>query len=85
MVREQVKQVRQAAGLQSQEAARQIAAAIRRISVLANGSVRIEVEDLLTQCDNLAYAPDSGRAEPLDGELHRRAVQVVQAVAKDMS
>ncbi len=85
VVREQVEQVRQAAGLPRQEAAGQISAALRKVAAHANGAVRGEVDNLLTQCDNLAYAPVGGGAEPIDGELHRRALQVAQAMAKDES
>lgn len=85
IVREQVEQIRQAAGLPHQEAARQIAAALRRMAAQADGAVRGEVEDLLTQCDNLAYAPDGGGDKPFDGELYRRTVQVAQAMVKDVS
>jgi len=85
LVKEQLRQITQAGRLPRYEAARQIAAAMRRMTTQANGQLRGEVEHLLMECDNLAYAPDGDTGEPLDQTLYERAIKVAEGVAKEAS
>jgi hypothetical protein len=85
LVKEQLRQITQAGRLPRYEAARQIAAAMRRMTTQANGQLRGEVEHLLMECDNLAYAPDGDTREPLDQTLYERAIKVAEGVAKEVS
>ncbi len=85
LVKEQLRQITQARRLPRYEAARQIAAAMRRMTTQANGQLRGEVEHLLMECDNLAYAPDGDTREPLDQTLYERAIKVAEGVAKEVS
>ena len=85
LVKEQLKQITQAGQLPRNEAARQIASAMRKMTAQANGQLRGEVDHLLVECDNLAYAPDGDRVEPLDQSLYERAIKVAEAVAKEAS
>ncbi len=85
LVKEQLKQITQAGKLPRNDAARQIAAAMRKMTAQANGQLRGEVDHLLVECDNLAYAPHDDRVEPLDQSLYERAIKVAEAVAKEAS
>jgi len=85
LVKEQLRQITQAGRLPRYEAARQIAAAMRRMTTQANGQLCGEVEHLLMECDNLAYAPDGDTREPLDQTLYERAIKVAEGVAKEVS
>jgi hypothetical protein len=85
LVKEQLRQITQAGKLPGNEAARQIAGAMRKMTAQANGQLRGEVDHLLVECDNLAYAPDGDRVEPLDQTLYERAIKVAEAVAKETS
>ena len=85
LVKEQLRQIAQAGKLPRNEAARQIAAAMRRMVMQANGQVRGEVDHLLVEFDNLAYAPDGGTVEPMDQALYQHAVEVAEAIAKEAS
>ncbi len=85
LVKEQLRQITQAGKLPGNEAARQIAGAMRKMTAQANGQLRGEVDHLLVECDNLAYAPDGNRVEPLDQTLYERAIKVAEAVAKETS
>jgi hypothetical protein len=85
LVKEQLRQITQAGRLPRYEAARQIAAAMRRMTTQANGQLRGEVEHLLMECDNLAYAPDGDTREPLDQTLYEHAIKVAEGVAKEVS
>ncbi len=85
LVKEQLRQITQAGKLPRNEAARQIAAAMRRMTTQANGQLRSEVDHLLMECDNLAYAPDADTVEPLDQTLYERAIKVAEGVAKEAS
>jgi len=85
LVKEQLRQITQARKLPRNEAARQIAAAMRRMTTQANGPLSGEVEHLLMECDNLAYAPDGVTVEPLDQTLYERAIKVAEGVAKEAS
>ena len=80
--RERVQEVARAAGLPRQEAASQIATAMRAMATQVNGPMAREVEDFLRRCDDLAYAPDTGNAEPIDRELHHHAMELARAMAK---
>ncbi len=85
LVKEQLRQITQAGKLPRNEAARKIAQAMRRMTTQANGQLRGEVEHLLMECDNLAYAPDGDTVEPLDQTLYERAIKVAEGVAKEAS
>ncbi len=83
LVKEQVRQITQAGKLPRTEAARQIAAAVRKMTTQANGQLRGKVDQLLLACDNLAYAPDGHTPESLDEKLFERAIKVAEAVQKE--
>ncbi len=85
LVKEQLKQIHRAGKLPRNEAARQIATAMRKITADVNGQLRGEMENLLVECDNLSYAPAGDEGRALDQSLYERAVKVAEAAVKESS
>lgn len=83
LIKRQVSQIARAQGLPCHEAASEIAAAMRRMAVQANGEMRGEIENLVAECDSLAYAPDGDKEAPIDQTLFQRALTVARAIAKE--
>jgi hypothetical protein len=57
-----------------------VARALRRMAATASVLPRDEYDALLVECDNLAYAPNTGSIGPLDPRLRTRALAVADAI-----
>lgn len=82
-IKQDVQQIHEAVKLPSHEAAGQIAAALRRLAPRAAGERRSEIDQLLAECDTVAFAPASTPSVPLDGSLHVRAVAQARAILEE--
>ena len=84
LMRQQVKQVVRAAALPRQQAASQIATALRRIEVHAASERRCQIDQLVAECDVLTYARDDGSvSQTIEGRLCEQAASVARAVADE--
>jgi hypothetical protein len=77
----QITAITQAAKLPQQEAATRIAAALRRIMVHATGHRRAELDELLSQCDALAFARTVETDGSIDPQLCEQASELARAIA----
>ncbi len=84
-VRADVKVICRAVTLPRQEAAGQIAVALRRLASRAGVESRDQIDRLLAECDAVAYAPVADGSATLDGSICQRASAVARAVKKEVS
>lgn len=84
-IKQDIQSIHSAARLPRQEAAAQIATALRRLSSQSAGERRDQIDRLLAECDAVAYAPVGTDTQPLDGTLHQSASELAKAVMKEAS
>lgn len=79
----QLGHIQQALREPRQNAAREIGAACRRLIPYAADGERPEIDALIGECDALAFAPAGAPEQRIDEQLHRRAVELAQRIAKE--
>lgn len=84
LLKDQLKQIVQAAKFPRQKAASQIAAALRQIASCANGDGRVQIDRLLAECDVLAYAPDADASATIDAGLRDRAITLARTIVDEV-
>ena len=82
LLKEQAKKISQASRFPRQQAAGQIAAALRQIEAHTDGDERGQIDRLLAECDVLAYAPNADGTQQIDAGLHERAMSMAQMIAQ---
>lgn len=82
LLKEQAKQISQASRFPRQQAAGQIAAALRQIEAHTDGDERGQIDRLLAECDVLAYAPNADGTQQIDAGLHERAMSMARMIAQ---
>lgn len=80
MVRAQLRHITHASRLPNQDAAGQIASALRLLSPLASGTERNEIDRIVAQCDVLVYARNDDGQSGIDRDMHDRAIQMARKV-----
>ena len=80
VARDQVRCIRRAARLPRQEAARQIAAALRRLAPMTQAGHRADIDRLVAACDVLAYARGEEDAPAFDQDMHANAMKIAHKV-----
>ena len=83
LIQAQLKLIARASNLPRQQAAGQIAAALRQLAPHANGSQRGQIDHLLSECDVLTFDRDADASDTIDQALHEQAVTVARTVAKE--
>ena len=82
LIKQQRNQLRLAASLPRQEAARQIAAACRQLAPLLGDGKRADADAVISECDALAFAPDASTATGVDEKLLQRALALTQHISE---
>jgi len=83
LIQQQVKQITKALSLPRQQAASQITMAMRHLVAVSNGTTRGQIDQLLADCDIVAFAPTADDGQRIDAALHERAVVIARSIAKE--
>jgi hypothetical protein len=75
--------IEKAARLPQQQAAEEIAAALRGLVAEMPQTPRGEIDAIVVACEGVAYAPNQRKGDQLDASLHRRALAVADQVIKE--
>jgi hypothetical protein len=84
LLRDQRHRVDQAARMPARQASEQVAVALRTVLAEIPRAPRDEIESLVGECESLAFAPDTGSVETLDGELIARARAFLDRSSKEL-
>lgn len=82
LLRGESRQIVKAANLPKQEAAKQIAAALRQIAPNAHAAHRDDIDRLIATCDAIGFAPAADDNAPIDADIAQQARQIAQSVSR---